>query len=52
LPEFIEKSRRLFFHSAEFAVRHLALQFITDRKGSFQMGVAQERLRRYAQKLG
>jgi hypothetical protein len=44
-PQTVKESRRLFFHSFQFSIRHLALQSIPNCESSFQIGVAQERYR-------
>jgi hypothetical protein len=41
-PQAFEEPRRLFFHSFQFSVRHLPLQFIPNRKSSFHVGLSQE----------
>ena len=41
-PQTFEKSCRLFFHPFQFAIRHLALQFIPYRESSFHVCLPQE----------
>src|SRR5215213_3184247 len=42
-PQTLQKPRRLVAHSFQFRIRHLAFQFIPNRKDAFQVGVMQER---------
>jgi hypothetical protein len=41
-PQTFKKPRRLFFHSLQFAIGHLALRFIPNCESSFQIGMSQE----------